>query len=116
MKAIVNISRRKLTTSEESERNKGLNFDTTINQIPYLNLIDPVEEVAMKIPKNQADELIWKARWELEKLKPPKPDILKEERRVVKILQCDENIVTQPADKGNGTEVIDKVNTSNYQI
>ena len=35
VKAIVNISKRQLTTPEKSVLNKGLNFATTIKRIPW---------------------------------------------------------------------------------
>ena len=49
LEAIVNISKRLLSTSEYSVLNKGLKFSTTINRIPNLDLIVPIEEVALKI-------------------------------------------------------------------
>ena len=39
VEAIVNISKRQLTTPEKLVLNKGLNFATTIKRIPYLDLI-----------------------------------------------------------------------------
>ena len=51
VKAIVNISKRQLTTPEKSVLNKGLNFATTIKQIPYWDLIAPIEDAALKIHK-----------------------------------------------------------------
>ena len=93
--------------------NKGLNFATTIKQIPYLDMIAPIEEAALNIPQARADELRWKVRQVLEKSKSPKPNITKEERLAIKSLQRDENIVILPADKGNATGVMDKAEYSN---
>ena len=55
----------------------------------------------------------WKVRQALEKSKLPKPNITKEERLAIKSLQRDENIIILPADKGNATVVMDKVEYSN---
>ena len=74
VEAIVNISKRQLTTLEKSVLNKGLNFATTIKRIPYLDLIAPIKDAALKIFKARADELRWKVRQALEKSKPPKPN------------------------------------------
>ena len=63
--------------------------------------------------KRQAEELRLNVRQALEKSKPSKADILKEERLAIKWLQADENIIIQPADKGNATVVMDKVEYSN---
>ena len=49
LEAIVNISKRQLTTPEKSVLNKGLNFATTIKRISYLDLIAPIEDAALKI-------------------------------------------------------------------
>ena len=57
VEAVVNISKRQLTTLGKSVLNKGLNFATTIKRIPYLDLIAPIEDAALKIPKARADEL-----------------------------------------------------------
>ena len=46
VKAIVNISKRQLTSPEKLVLNKGLNFATTIKRIPYLDLIATIEDAA----------------------------------------------------------------------
>ena len=56
VEAIVNISKRQLTTTEKSVLNKGLNNATTIKQIPYLDLIAPIKDTPLQIPKAKADE------------------------------------------------------------
>ena len=76
VEAIVNISKRQLTTPEKSVLNKGLNFATTIKRISYWDLIEPIEDAALKISKARANELRWKVREALEKSKPPKPNSL----------------------------------------
>ena len=91
---------------------KGLNFATTIKWIPYLDLIASIEDAALKIPKTQANELRWKVRQALEKSKPPKTNISKSERLVIKSLQDDSNIIILPADKSNATVVMDRVEYS----
>ena len=91
--------------------NKGLNFATTIKRIPDLDLIASIEDAALKIPK--ADELRWKVRQALEKSKPPKPNISKTERQALKSLQDDDSIIILPADKGNATVVMDRLEYSN---
>ena len=67
VEAIVNISKRQLTTPEKLVLNKGLNFVTTIKRIPYLDLIASIKDAALKIPKAKADELRWKVRRAFEK-------------------------------------------------
>ena len=93
--------------------NKDLNFTTTIKQISYLDLITPIKDAALKIPKARADELRWKVRQALEKWKPLKPNISKTERQALKSLQDDNSIIILPGDKGNATMVMDRVEYSN---
>ena len=93
--------------------NKGLNFATTIKRIPYLDLIAPIEDAVLIVPKAKADELRWKVRQALEKSKPPKPNISKMERQAPKSLQDDNYIIIHPVDKGNATLVMDRVEYSN---
>ena len=52
-------------------------------------------------------------RQALEKSKPPKPNISKTEIQVLKSLQNDDSIIILPADKGNVTVVMDRVEYSN---
>ena len=75
VKAVVNLSSRQLSHSEETVLNKGLNFATTTNCIPYLDIITHVEELALRIPTTQGNEIRWKVRQVLEKAKPPKSNI-----------------------------------------
>ena len=82
VEAIVNISKRQLTTPEKSVVNKGLNFTTTIKQILYSDLIASLEDAALKIPKARADELIWKVRQAHKKSKSRKPNISKRREKL----------------------------------
>ena len=116
VEAIVNISKRQLTTPEKLMVKKGLDFATTIKRIPYLDLIAPIDDTALKIPKARSDELIWKVRQALEKSKPPKSNISKTERQVLKSLLDDNSIIIHPADKGNATVVMDRVKYSNKLV
>ena len=113
VEAIVNISKRQLTTPEKSVLNKGLNFVTTIKRIPYLDLIALIEDTGLKFPMTRANELRWKVRQLLEKSKPPKPNISKTERQALKLLQDYNSIIILPADKGNATVVMDRVEYTN---
>ena len=68
----------------------------------------PIEETAMQIGREKGDELRWKVRQALEKAKPPKPNVTKEERTAIKNLKKDDNIIILPADKGNATVIMNK--------
>ncbi|XP_029643909.1 uncharacterized protein LOC115218298 [Octopus sinensis] len=108
VKAVINVSSRHLESSEEAVLNKGLKFATTIKRIPYLDIIVPIEEIAIKIPKAQGDELRWNVRQVLEKAKLPKPNITKEEKFAIKRLQSDNSNIILTADKRNAAVVMNK--------
>ena len=62
----------------------------------------------MNIPKARTDELRWNEKQALEK-----SNISKMERQVIKSLQDNNSIIILPADKGNATVVMDRVEYSN---
>lgn len=49
VRAAINISNRRLSTSEESVVFKGLNLGITMSPIPYLDMIAPIKEIVLKI-------------------------------------------------------------------
>ena len=51
-----------------------------------------------------------------EKSKPPKPHISKTERQALKLLQDENSLIILPADKGNATLVMDRVEYSNKLV
>ena len=53
---------------------------------------------------------------ERKKSKPPKPNISKTKRQALKSLQDDDSIIILPADKGNATVVMDRVEYSNKLV
>ena len=77
--------------------------------MPYLDIITRVKEVALNVSQAQADELRWKVRQTLERAKLPRSNITKLERLANGSLQRNENIIILPADKGNSTAVMDKM-------
>lgn len=98
--------------SEELGINKDLNFATTIRLVPYLNMVASVEEMALKIPKVQTDELRLKTREALEMAKPPKLNISSEERFVIRTLQSDSSIIMLPSENGNASMVMNNIEYS----
>ena len=58
-----------------------------------MDIMTPIEETAMQIGREKGDELRCKVRQALEKSKPPKPIVTKEERAAIKNLRNDDNII-----------------------
>ena len=111
--AVINTRKRQQAIPEKSVLNKGLNFATTITQIPHVDLIAQSEDAALEIPKARTDELRWKVRQALEKSKTLKPNISNAERQAIKSLQDDNSIIILLADKGNATVVMDRLEYAN---
>lgn len=65
----------------------------------------------MKILNIQVDDRRWKARQALENVKPPKSNLTRVEKLVIKTLQNDYSRVL-PADKGNATILMDMLEYS----
>ena len=107
VEAIVNISKRQLKIS--AKQRSQLHHYHQANSLLRSNS----EDAALKIPKARADELRWKVKQALEKSKPPKPNFSKMEKQALKMLQYDNSIIILPADKGNATMVMDRVEYSN---
>lgn len=59
--------------------NTSFNVTTSIRRVPYLNMIVPVEEVAPRIAKAQANKISWKIREGPDKAKSPKSNLTREE-------------------------------------
>ena len=108
IQAVINVSTHQLGATEREVLNKGLNFATSSNHVPLLDIIAPIEEMTFDLPSALADEFRWKIRLILEKAKPPTPNITKEEKTAIRTLRQNNNIIILPADKGNATVVMDK--------
>ncbi|KAL0870054.1 hypothetical protein ABMA27_006218 [Loxostege sticticalis] len=90
-----------------------MNFALTPKRIPYENIICGVEETIIrnKVPPTDADILRQDVAVILRKSRLPKSNITAEERRALKDLRQNKDILVLKADKGNATVVM---NTGDY--
>ena len=87
----------------------GLNFAVTLKQIPTFEIIAATEVTANQLDKESAQSLRQGVSSILNSAKPPKSNLSRELHKAVKGLQEDNNIIILPADKGNATVVLDRV-------
>lgn len=108
-RSVVNISSRILSSEEESVLSLGLKFAKSPNIIDKLDIISTIETGILKLePEN-----IKKIRYELKHVldKPIKNvnNLTHQEWNLIKNIKEDISIICLPADKGNSTVVMDKL-------
>ena len=113
-KWVVNISSRRLQSNETSLLRKGLNFSITPRTVPTKEILASVEAAITRLPREKQDTTRAEVYGVLKQAKPPKQqNLANEERRALKKLKSDENIVIIKADKGNCTVVMNKTDYRN---
>ena len=106
-KWVINLSKYKTSKPQESLLAKGLNFSPSPGKIPYEDYIIATEKACRKLPSNEATVLRSEMAGLLRNVKPPKPNITKDERKAIQELKKEESILILPADKGKATVIID---------
>ena len=113
-KWVVNISSRRLQSNETSLLRKGLNFAITPRTVPTKEILASVEAARYNLPREKQDATRAEIYGVLKQAKPPKQqNLTREERRALKDLKSDENIVIIRADKGNCTVVMNRTDYHN---
>ena len=107
-KQVVNKSTKILSEAQMSVLSKGLKFAVTPTTIPKKEMIVAIESSLVNVDRTTADTVRVLAANMIQKSKPPKPNVPKEERKAIRELEQMEDIVVLPADKGNVTVVMDK--------
>ncbi len=104
---VINLSKYKCTNSENSVLAKGLNFSVSPAKIPVEEFIVATEQAAKLLNEVEAEDLRQSIVGELKKAKPPPSNISVKERKALKSLAKNKDILILPADKGKATVVID---------
>ena len=108
-KAVRNFNSRTLVEKEKEALALGLNFAVAPKQIPTFEIIAATEATANQLDKETAQSLRQGVSSILNTTKLPKSNLSRELHKAVKSLREDKNIVILPADKGNATVVLDRV-------
>ena len=105
---VVNISKRKLTDSEERLLQKGAGFAIAEKEIPYDDYITSTEIACSHLPSSQALALKAEVAEILREAKPSKDNLTKKEQLALKNLKKDPEIIITPADKGKALVIMDR--------
>uniref|UniRef100_A0A6P7FRM3 Uncharacterized protein LOC114333345 n=1 Tax=Diabrotica virgifera virgifera TaxID=50390 RepID=A0A6P7FRM3_DIAVI len=106
---VVNLSNRQLNATEKLVLSKVLNYAVTHPSIPKLDIISSVEKISQCLPTHEKEQYRVLCKLELEKTNQIEQNISKEEIKALKTLKNDDSITILPADKGNATVIMDKI-------
>lgn len=107
-KVVINLTTKPLDETTTQVLAKGLNFAATPTTIPKEEIIAAVETAVQKLPAHEADEIRFNTYQILKQAKAPKSNLTPMERRAIRELRLNKDIVVLPADKGNATVVMDR--------
>ena len=111
-RVVQNLSDYPLSDAAKSLLAKGLNFAITPKSIPVEDIISNVESAIRDLPAAESEEIRQETSRILRKSKPPTNNISAAERKTIRELNVNKNIIILPADKGNVTVVL---NTVDYE-
>ncbi|XP_019635228.1 PREDICTED: uncharacterized protein LOC109478212 [Branchiostoma belcheri] len=86
----------------------GRDFAVTPDTIPVKEIVTATEVACQKLDQEEASLLRNEVVGILQNAKPPKPNLTKEEKRAIKSLKGNKDIVILPADKGKAVVVMDR--------
>ena len=105
---VVNLSSQPLTEAETKLLAHGPNFTVTSRSPPTIECVTTIEEICHKMEQGEAEELRGEVKAILKNTNPPKPNITKEEQKVMVKLRKDDTRIVLTADKGVTLVVINK--------
>ena len=103
------IGNERLTEDEKKVLALGLNYAVTPKSIPTHNIIAATEATAKQLDTTTAEKLRAGVSNVLQSSKAPRSNLPSHLRKATKELREDRDIVILPADKGNATVVMDRV-------
>uniref|UniRef100_A0A6P7H3L0 Uncharacterized protein LOC114346573 n=1 Tax=Diabrotica virgifera virgifera TaxID=50390 RepID=A0A6P7H3L0_DIAVI len=106
-----NFSDTSISTVATQALAKGFNYSVTPSHIPIETIICQTEEAISHLPSEDAEIVRQDVARILRNSKPLTPNISQSERKALKELQANPDLVILPADKGNATVIL---NTSSY--
>ena len=105
---VVNLSNKNLSEDERKVLSLGLNFAVSQDYIPKTEILANIEKGIKNLSDNTSSIIRSKVVDILNKKNKSIPNLSIKERKALKNLRNDTNIVITKADKGNCTVIIDK--------
>lgn len=110
--AVINLSDKTLNQCEQQILSKGLNFSVAPKNVNVLDFITGIESATPQLAEDVADQFRSEASAALKTVKQIKPNTTRDERKALIALKKEENLKILPADKGNATVLLNKVDYS----
>ena len=108
VKWVHNLSKTPLTEVQEKALAHGPNFVIVTKEPPVSKYISQIERVCHQLKQGKAEELRGETKQIFKNIQPPKPNITKEEAKVIQVLKRDKARVVLTANKGVSMVVMDK--------
>ena len=107
-KWVRNLSRRPLTKAQENILSHGPNYASVTKEPPIRKYIDQIKRVCQGLTQGEAEEVRGEVKSIMNRTKPQKSNISKEQARAMKELKKDQDRMVLMADKGVSMVVMDR--------
>ena len=105
---VVNLSNQPLTEAESKLLAHWPNFAITSRSPPTIECVATIEQICQKLEQGEAEELRGEVKAILKKTHPPKPNISREEQKVIENLRKDDTRIVLTVNKGVALVVMNK--------
>ena len=110
-KWVINISNKPLTPDQEKLLAHGPNYAVVPKEPPIAQYVAAVENACTKLEEGKAEEFRVQVKSAIQKIKPPRSNLTRGERRAISELKKDESRMILTANKGVALVVL---NTEDY--
>jgi hypothetical protein len=104
---VINLSKYKLNEAENEVLNLGLNFCPTATEIPVDDFIVATEKACWSVPTAERDVIRSKISGALKSAQLPKSNINNRQRKAIKNLAKNKDVLIMGADKGKAVVIMD---------
>ena len=110
-KWVINISNTPLTAEQEKLLAHGPNYAIVPRELPIAQYVAAIENACTKLEEGKAEEFRVQVKSAIQKIKPPRSNLTRGERRAITELKKDKSRMVLTADKG---VVLVVLNTEDY--